>query len=151
MCKSQGLNMILNVFWGPLLNAAYGIGNQVNTAINSFVQNFTTALNPQIVKSYAIGEMHYMEELIFRGAKLLPAVGLCASSFDGDRICLECLVKECTGICGYFYAFDDCKFIIGVVYVCDGDFYSGNRENQVVSDYSGLYDFAEFTFCVVIA
>ncbi len=69
MCKSQGLNMILNVFWGPLLNAAYGIGNQVNTAINSFVQNFTTALNPQIVKSYAIGEMHYMEELIFRGAK----------------------------------------------------------------------------------
>ena len=41
----------------------------MNTAINSFVQNFTTALNPQIVKSYAIGEMHYMEELIFRGAK----------------------------------------------------------------------------------
>lgn len=69
MCKSQGLNLILNVFWGPLLNAAYGIGHQVNTAINSFVQNFTTALNPQIVKSYAIGERHYMEGLIFRGTK----------------------------------------------------------------------------------
>lgn len=69
MGKSQGLNMILNVFWGPLLNAAYGIGNQVNAAINSFVQNFTMALNPQIVKSYATGEKHYMEELVFRGAK----------------------------------------------------------------------------------
>lgn len=69
MCKSQGLNLILNIFFGPLLNAAYGIANQVNTAVNSFVQNFTTALNPQIVKSYAANDRDYMEQLLFRGAK----------------------------------------------------------------------------------
>lgn len=67
--KSQGLNLVLNIFFGPLLNAAYGIANQVNTAINSFVLNFTTAVNPQIVKSYAIKEMDYMRSLLFRGSK----------------------------------------------------------------------------------
>lgn len=69
ICKSQGLNLILNVFLGPLLNAAYGVANQVNAAINSLVQNFTMAMTPQIVKSYATGETFYMELLLFQGAK----------------------------------------------------------------------------------
>ncbi len=67
--KSQGLNLILNIFYGPVLNASYGIASQVNTAINSFVQNFTTALNPQIIKSYANDDRNYMIQLLFRGAK----------------------------------------------------------------------------------
>lgn len=67
--KSQGLNLVLNIFLGPMLNAAYGIAQQVNTAINSFVLNFTTAVNPQIVKSYAVGDIKYMHCLLFRGAK----------------------------------------------------------------------------------
>ncbi len=69
LTKSQGLNIILNIFFGPLLNAAYGIANQVNTAVNSFVQNFSTALNPQIVKSYAAGDLSYTVILLFRGAR----------------------------------------------------------------------------------
>lgn len=68
--KSQGCNLILNVFLGPAVNAAYGITTQVNVALNSFVQNFTTALNPQIVKSYAANEYDRMNMLICYGAKL---------------------------------------------------------------------------------
>lgn len=69
LMKSQGLNIILNIFFGPLLNAAYGIANQVNAAVNSFVQNFSMALNPQIVKSYAVGDLPYTVTLLFRGAR----------------------------------------------------------------------------------
>lgn len=69
LMKSQGLNIILNIFYGPVLNAAYGIANQVNTAVNSFVQNFSMALNPQIVKSYAMGDLSYTVTLLFRGAR----------------------------------------------------------------------------------
>lgn len=69
LMKSQGLNVILNIFFGPLLNAAYGIANQVNTAVNSFVQNFSMALNPQMVKSYAAGDLSYTVTLLFRGAR----------------------------------------------------------------------------------
>lgn len=69
LMKSQGLNVILNIFFGPLLNAAYGIANQVNTAVNSFVQNFSMALNPQMVKSYAEGDVSYTVTLLFRGIR----------------------------------------------------------------------------------
>lgn len=68
--KSQGLNMLLNVFFGPVVNAAYGVANQVNTAVNSFVQNFTTALNPQIVKNYSSEHYAEMNLLMIYGAKL---------------------------------------------------------------------------------
>ena len=69
LLKAQGLNLVLNIFFGPIVNAAYGIASQVNAAVNKFVQNFTTAMNPQIVKSYAAGEQQYMTQLVCRGAK----------------------------------------------------------------------------------
>lgn len=67
--KSQGLNILLNVFFGPTVNAAYGVANQVNVAVNNFVQNFTTALNPQIVKNYSSGNYTEMRKLVIYGAK----------------------------------------------------------------------------------
>lgn len=67
--KSQGCNIILNLFLGPTINAAYGFANQVNTALNSFVQNFTTAVNPQITKRYASGEYASMYSLVYYGSK----------------------------------------------------------------------------------
>lgn len=67
---SQGISILLNIFFGPLLNAAQGIANQVNGAILSFVGNFQTALNPQIVKSYAADNRAYMQQLIFQGSRL---------------------------------------------------------------------------------
>jgi len=66
---NQGINILLNVFFGPVINAARGIAYQVNAAINGFVSNFQMAINPQIVKSYATGDRNYMHNLIYQGSK----------------------------------------------------------------------------------
>lgn len=67
--SSQGLNMLLNVFFGPVVNAARAIAVQVQSSMQQFVGNFQMALNPQITKTYAKGEMEEMHNLIFRSAK----------------------------------------------------------------------------------
>ena len=68
--RDQGGNIVINLFCGPAVNAARGIAYQVNNAISGFVNNFMTALNPQITKSYAAGEKEYMMTLIYQGARL---------------------------------------------------------------------------------
>lgn len=68
--RDQGGNVVINLFCGPTVNAARGIAFQVNNAVNQFVTNFMTALNPQITKSYAAGNKEYMMTLIFQGARL---------------------------------------------------------------------------------
>ena len=52
ICNSQGINILLNMFFGPIANTAYAIGNQVKTAVNSFSGNFFNAVRPPIIKSY---------------------------------------------------------------------------------------------------
>lgn len=69
MGASQGLNILLNLFYGVTVNAAMGIANQVSHAVYSFVSNFQMAFNPQIVKSYAAGEKQYFIDLIIRTSK----------------------------------------------------------------------------------
>ena len=61
---NQGVNVLLNMFFGVTVNAAMGIANQVNSALYQFVSNFQTAFNPQIVKSYATNEKSYFFNLI---------------------------------------------------------------------------------------
>lgn len=67
--STQGINILINIFFGVALNAARGLAGQVNNAINHFITNFMTALNPQITKSYAAENYEYMNKLMFRGAK----------------------------------------------------------------------------------
>ena len=67
--NTQGVNILINLFFGVTLNAARGIAVQVDTAIIQFVNNFSTALNPQIIKNYAIGNKDEMFKLVCRGAK----------------------------------------------------------------------------------
>ena len=67
--RDQGGNLILNLFFGPVVNAARGIASSVNNAICGFSGNFMTALNPQITKSYAAKEMEYNTMLIYRAAR----------------------------------------------------------------------------------
>lgn len=67
--NTQGVNIITNLFFGVSVNAARGIAMQVDSIIKQFVTNFTTALNPQITKSYASGNMDYMFTLVCKGAK----------------------------------------------------------------------------------
>lgn len=67
--NTQGLNMLINVFFGVTLNAARGIAAQVEAVVLKFVNDFTTAINPQIIKNYAEGNYASMNILICRGAK----------------------------------------------------------------------------------
>jgi len=67
---TQGVNILLNLFFGVLVNAAYGVSVQVNTAIASFVRNFQMAVTPQIVKLYAAEKIKELHSLIFENAKL---------------------------------------------------------------------------------
>lgn len=67
--SGQGVNVLLNIFFGPSVNAARAIAMQVSGALNSFVQNLQVAINPQIIKSYAAQNMAYMHQLVCYGAK----------------------------------------------------------------------------------
>lgn len=67
--NNQGVNILLNIFFGPIVNAARAIAFQVNTSINQFVQNFLTATRPQITKYYAQGEMINMIDLMISVSK----------------------------------------------------------------------------------
>lgn len=66
---TQGVNILLNLFFGPAVNAARGIAVQVQGAVTQFSTNFQTAINPQITKSYAVGDYAYMHSLIFHSSK----------------------------------------------------------------------------------
>lgn len=66
---TQGVNMLVNAFFGVAFNAARGIAIQVNTAVQGFVNNFTVAFSPQITKSYAAGDKYYAVHLSNRGTK----------------------------------------------------------------------------------
>lgn len=69
LLNNQGVNMLINVFFGVTFNAARGLANQVEGAVIQFVNSFTTAINPQITKSYAVGDRDVLYQLVNRGAK----------------------------------------------------------------------------------
>lgn len=66
MLTYQGVNILLNNFWGVIINAATGIANQIMGACTQFLSNFQVAFNPQLVKSYASGDMKYFRLLLYR-------------------------------------------------------------------------------------
>lgn len=68
--RDQGGNILINLFFGPALNATRGIAMSVHAAVYGFVSNFMVALNPQITKNYASGDFDYMFNLTFQGARL---------------------------------------------------------------------------------
>lgn len=78
--KEQGVNILLNMFCGPAVNAARAITTQVTTAVTMFVSNFMQAVNPQITKSFSSGNLENMRRLIFNSSRfsffLLLLLGL---------------------------------------------------------------------------
>lgn len=68
--RSQGINILLNMFFNPVVNAARAIAFQVNNAINNFVLNFFKAVQPQITKYYAAEEQKNMLTLVYRSSRL---------------------------------------------------------------------------------
>lgn len=70
MGSSQGINILLNIFFGPIVNTARGIANQVHVACMKFCSNFQVAVKPQIIKSYSVGELKRMHNLMLYSVKL---------------------------------------------------------------------------------
>lgn len=67
--NTQGINMLINIFFGVAFNAARGVATTVNGCVQSFVNNFTTAFAPQITKSYAAHDYAYCYTLVNRASK----------------------------------------------------------------------------------
>lgn len=66
----QGVAILVNIFFGTVVNAAFGIAMQVNGVVKRFVQSFLTAFNPHIVKTYAAGALSEMHAYILRGCRI---------------------------------------------------------------------------------
>lgn len=68
--KEQGLNVLLNLFFGPAINAARGLAYQVSGGVQSFIINITTAARPQLTQSYAIGNIERTINIMFSMSKI---------------------------------------------------------------------------------
>lgn len=68
--KEQGINLVLNLFFGPVVNAARGVAHQVNGGLQSFVSNLTIPVRPQVVQSYAQGQTDRTMRLTYSISKL---------------------------------------------------------------------------------
>lgn len=67
---TYGQSILLNLFFGPIINAAKAIADKINHIISSFVTNFFMAVNPQIIKTYANGEYDYTKKLVLKSSRL---------------------------------------------------------------------------------
>ena len=70
MIRGQGMSVLINMFFGPVVNAAEGVARQVHSAVMGFVTNFLMAVNPQVTKYYAQGNLKEMEELVLSASRL---------------------------------------------------------------------------------
>ena len=104
MLKGQGVNMLLNYFFGPAVNAARGISYQVNGAVSNFTSAIYTAFNPQVVKSYAEGNTSRTVKIMFTESKIcfsLIAILIVPVILEMDyllHLWLGDVVPEYTGI-----------------------------------------------------
>lgn len=69
MLNTQGVNILMNMYFGVAVNAARGLAVQVDNAVRSFSNSFMTAINPQIIKSYSAGQREEMNSLVCQGTK----------------------------------------------------------------------------------
>ena len=111
---TQGIAIVINMFFTVAVNAAQGIANQVNGVITQFANNFLVALNPQVVKSYASGELEQMHTLVIRGCKM----AFCLMAFFVIPLVLEAptILKVWLGIVpNYAVIFTRLVLIISLV------------------------------------
>lgn len=102
--NDTGINILLNMFFGPTINAARAVSVQVNNALNNFSSNFYTAVRPQLTKSYAAKEWSYLFNLFYRSSKysfFLLWIFVLPISFAIDDI-LAIWLKEVPEFTGVF-------------------------------------------------
>lgn len=87
--NTKGIDLLSNQFFGVAVNASRGIAGQIENITKQFVTNFLIALNPQIIKSWAAGNVSYCHELVTKGCKfsilimMMFAVPMC---FEGEQV-----------------------------------------------------------------
>ena len=86
MINGQGINILINTFFGTVVNAANGIATQVTQAVNNFSVNFFTAVRPQIVKSFAAKDYEYFNKLVYASCRF--------SFFMTWMVCLPIMAKS---------------------------------------------------------
>ena len=69
ICKSHGINILLNIFFSPVVNAARGLAYKVFASLQAFADNFYFAARPQIIKSYSAGDREGMLKLVCQSSK----------------------------------------------------------------------------------
>ena len=94
--NTQGVNILVNLFFGSVANGARYFATQVENIVRQFVNNFMTAIIPGITKSYAAGDKKYCYELVFKGAKFsyLLMLLLCVPFFFEAEILLDLWLGE---------------------------------------------------------
>ena len=101
----QGVNILLNLFFGPVLNAARGVSYQVSNTLQNFGQNIYVATRPQMIKSFAANEMHNFIQIMVRSTKaiffltLLMAIPLVIKLPEILDIWLEAVPQKTVDIC----------------------------------------------------
>ena len=71
MCNTQGMNLTLNVFFGPVANAAYSVSSQIYHTVGMFANNFFVAVKPALIKNYSAGNYDYVNKLFTFSSKTI--------------------------------------------------------------------------------
>lgn len=118
MLGNQGVNILINMFFGPVYNAARGIAVQARTAVDSFVLNFLTAVKPQVMKSYSSGELEYMYKLVFSSSRLSYYLLLILTLpiFFNTHYILELWLKTVPPLCELFTQLTIVELLIRTAY-----------------------------------
>ena len=112
MAQGQGLNLLLNVYFGPVVNAARAIAYQIQGAVTQFSNNFMTAVRPQIIKSYAEGNIEDMWRLVIHSS--------CFSFYLMWLICLPLMLEASTVLSIWLGRYPDhsVSFLILILILC---------------------------------
>lgn len=112
MAQGQGLNILLNMFFGPVVNAARGIAYQIQGAATQLSGNFMTAVRPQIIKSYAEGDTESMWKLVIQSS--------CFSYYLMWLVCLPIMLEANTLLSLWLGKYPDhsVNFLILILILC---------------------------------
>lgn len=150
--NNQGATVLINMFFSPSVVSARAIANQVNMAANQFVSNFRTAVNPQIVKKYAIGDFEGSKKLLLESTKysfymmLVLSIPICLVAED----LLSIWLKE---VPEYTVVFLRLAILTSLFQVFDTSFYTALyakgqiKENALTAPALGLLIFP-ISYCL---
>lgn len=136
----QGVNILLNIFFGPVVNAARGVAYQVEGAVMRFVQSFQVALNPQIIKTYAANQHGQTMSLVYMGTRFSFYLVLILSMplyFEIDYV-LSIWLKEVPPMTADF-----CRliFVCGLVQTCSNLFATVAKAYGKIRNYQLIISF----------